>query len=98
MAAWILACVAGCNWRQPGLGFAAALALVAEGARVLLSAPHEATAATAVARLTQDAAPGPAAIRSPTGRGAALKDADNGIEREADRSQPGEHPCEYEHI
>ena len=58
MAAWILACVAGCNWRQPGLGFAAALALVAEGARVLLSAPHEATAATAVARLTQYAAPG----------------------------------------
>ena len=34
-----------------GLGFAAAQALVAEGARVVLSAPHEATAAAAVARL-----------------------------------------------
>jgi 3-oxoacyl-[acyl-carrier protein] reductase len=44
-----------------GLGFAAARALVADGARVLLSAPHEATAAAAVARLTQDAAPGVAA-------------------------------------
>jgi 3-oxoacyl-[acyl-carrier protein] reductase len=44
-----------------GLGFAAAQALVAEGARVLLSAPHESTAAVAVARLTQDAAPGAAA-------------------------------------
>ena len=39
-----------------GLGFAAARALVADGARVLLTAPHEATATTAVARLTQDAA------------------------------------------
>jgi 3-oxoacyl-[acyl-carrier protein] reductase len=39
-----------------GLGFAAAQALVADGARVLLSAPHEATAASAVARLAQDAA------------------------------------------
>src|ERR1700751_3342589 len=40
-----------------GLGFAAAQALVAEGARVLLSAPHQATAAAAVARLAQDGAP-----------------------------------------
>ncbi len=39
-----------------GLGFAAARALVADGARVVLSAPHEATAASAVARLAQDAA------------------------------------------
>jgi 3-oxoacyl-[acyl-carrier protein] reductase len=39
-----------------GLGFAAAQALVADGARVMLSAPHEATAASAVARLAQDAA------------------------------------------
>jgi 3-oxoacyl-[acyl-carrier protein] reductase len=39
-----------------GLGFAAAQALVADGARVLLSAPHESTAADAAARLTQDAA------------------------------------------
>jgi 3-oxoacyl-[acyl-carrier protein] reductase len=39
-----------------GLGFAAAQALVAEGARVVLSAPHEATAAAAVARLTDGAA------------------------------------------
>src|SRR5580693_7529793 len=36
-----------------GLGFAAAQALVADGARVVLGAPHEATAA--VARLAQDA-------------------------------------------
>jgi 3-oxoacyl-[acyl-carrier protein] reductase len=35
-----------------GLGFAAAQALTGEGARVLLSAPHEATATAAVARLT----------------------------------------------
>jgi 3-oxoacyl-[acyl-carrier protein] reductase len=35
-----------------GLGFAAAQALVADGARVVLGAPHEATAA--VARLAQD--------------------------------------------
>jgi len=41
-----------------GLGFAAAQALVADGARVLLSAPHETTAAAAAARLRQDAAPG----------------------------------------
>jgi 3-oxoacyl-[acyl-carrier protein] reductase len=39
-----------------GLGFAAAQALVADGARVVLSAPHEATAASAAARLAQDAA------------------------------------------
>ena len=39
-----------------GLGFAAARALVADGARVMLSAPHEATAASAVARLAQHAA------------------------------------------
>ena len=44
-----------------GLGFAAAQALVADGARVLLSAPHESTAAVAAARLEQDAAPGAAA-------------------------------------
>ncbi len=37
-----------------GLGFAAARALVADGARVLLTAPHEATATAAVARLTQN--------------------------------------------
>jgi 3-oxoacyl-[acyl-carrier protein] reductase len=34
-----------------GLGFAAAQALIADGARVVLSAPHEATASAAVARL-----------------------------------------------
>ena len=44
-----------------GLGFAAARALVADGAHVLLSAPHEATAAAAVARLTRDAGHGAAA-------------------------------------
>ena len=38
-----------------GLGFAAAQALVADGAHVMLSAPHEATAASAVARLAPDA-------------------------------------------
>ena len=38
-----------------GLGFAAARALVREDARVLLSAPHEATASAAAARLTRDA-------------------------------------------
>jgi 3-oxoacyl-[acyl-carrier protein] reductase len=43
-----------------GLGFAAARALVAEGARVLISAPHEATATAAVARLGQDDPPGTA--------------------------------------
>ncbi len=37
-----------------GLGFAAAEALVAEGARVLLSGPHEASAAAAAARLTRN--------------------------------------------
>ena len=39
-----------------GLGFAAAQALVADGARVVLSAPHEATASSAAERLAQDAA------------------------------------------
>src|SRR5580692_4278558 len=39
-----------------GLGFAAAQELVADGARVVLSAPHEATASAASARLTQHAA------------------------------------------
>ena len=39
-----------------GLGFAAAQALTAEGARVMLSAPHAATATAAVARLEQDGA------------------------------------------
>jgi len=43
-----------------GLGFAAAQALVAEGARVLISAPHEATAASAAARLTEGATSGAA--------------------------------------
>jgi 3-oxoacyl-[acyl-carrier protein] reductase len=43
-----------------GLGFAAAQALVADGARVLLSGPNESTAAAAAARLTQDAVPGAA--------------------------------------
>jgi 3-oxoacyl-[acyl-carrier protein] reductase len=40
-----------------GLGFAAAEALVAEGARVVLSGPHEASAAAAAARLTLGVAP-----------------------------------------
>jgi 3-oxoacyl-[acyl-carrier protein] reductase len=44
-----------------GLGFAAAQALVADGARVLLSAPHDSTAAAAAARITRDAASGAAA-------------------------------------
>jgi 3-oxoacyl-[acyl-carrier protein] reductase len=39
-----------------GLGFAAAQALIAEGACVVLSSPHEATAAAAAARLSQHAA------------------------------------------
>jgi len=39
-----------------GLGFAAAQALVADGARVVLSAPHEATASSAAARLAPNAA------------------------------------------
>ena len=38
-----------------GLGFAAAEALVGEGARVVLSNPHEASAAAAAARLTRAA-------------------------------------------
>lgn len=41
-----------------GLGFAAARALVADGARVVIGAPHEATAAAAVARLASDGAAG----------------------------------------
>jgi 3-oxoacyl-[acyl-carrier protein] reductase len=41
-----------------GLGFAAAEALVAEGGRVVLSGPHEASAASAAARLTRDASAG----------------------------------------
>jgi 3-oxoacyl-[acyl-carrier protein] reductase len=41
-----------------GLGFAAAQALVAEGARVVLSAPHEATVAAAVKSLVEGATPG----------------------------------------
>ena len=41
-----------------GLGFAAARALVADGARVLLSAPHPTTAAAAADRLRQHAASG----------------------------------------
>jgi 3-oxoacyl-[acyl-carrier protein] reductase len=39
-----------------GLGFAAAEALVTEGARVVLSSPHEATAAAAAALLNQSSA------------------------------------------
>lgn len=39
-----------------GLGFAAAQALIADGARVVLSAPHQATASAAAARLAEDAA------------------------------------------
>jgi 3-oxoacyl-[acyl-carrier protein] reductase len=39
-----------------GLGLAAAEALVADGARVVLSSPHEATASAAAARLSQRAA------------------------------------------
>ena len=39
-----------------GLGLAAAEALIADGARVVLSAPHEATASAAAARLAQNAA------------------------------------------
>ena len=39
-----------------GLGFAAALALAADGAHVMLSAPHEATASAAAGRLAQAAA------------------------------------------
>ncbi len=41
-----------------GLGFAAAQALVREGARVLLSAPHETTVSAAAARLARDATTG----------------------------------------
>jgi 3-oxoacyl-[acyl-carrier protein] reductase len=45
-----------------GLGFAAARALVADGARVVIGAPHEASAAAAVARLASAAAPGGDAV------------------------------------
>ena len=41
-----------------GLGLAAAEALVGDGARVVLSSPHEATASAAAARLSQSAASG----------------------------------------
>jgi 3-oxoacyl-[acyl-carrier protein] reductase len=58
-----------------GLGFAAAQAMVADGARVVLGAPHEATASAAAARLAQDAA---------TADGAAWVAADN-----ADPATPG---------
>ncbi len=44
-----------------GLGFAAAQALVDDGARVMLSAPHEGTASAAVARLTPGGGEGKAA-------------------------------------
>ena len=50
--------VTGGSW---GLGFAAAQALVEDGALVLLSAPHEATAAAAAARLMQNDAAAAAA-------------------------------------
>ena len=39
-----------------GLGFAAAEALVAEGAHVVLSSPNEASASAAATRLTEGAA------------------------------------------
>src|SRR5580693_3716757 len=39
-----------------GLGFAAAEALIAEGARIVLSSPRESTASTAAIRLAQNAA------------------------------------------
>ena len=41
-----------------GLGFAGAEALVADGARVVISSPHEASASAAAARLSQNAANG----------------------------------------
>jgi 3-oxoacyl-[acyl-carrier protein] reductase len=44
-----------------GLGFAAAQVLVADGAHVMLSAPHEATASSAATRLAQNAAAADAA-------------------------------------
>jgi 3-oxoacyl-[acyl-carrier protein] reductase len=45
-----------------GLGFAAAQALVNDGARVVLSAPHEASAAAAAARLAETAADAATAV------------------------------------
>ena len=65
-----------------GLGFAAAQALVADGAHVLLSAPHETTAAAAAARLTRDAGPGAAAW-------AVADNADPRSARPADHRRPG---------
>jgi 3-oxoacyl-[acyl-carrier protein] reductase len=62
-----------------GLGFAGAQALIAEGAHVVLSAPHQATAVAAAARLTQSAAAGGAAAGT-----AAWAVADN-----ADPATPG---------
>ena len=64
MAGWILGCAAGFTSVTGGsrdLGFAAAQVLVADGARVVLSAPHEATASSAAARLAQNAAAADAA-------------------------------------
>ena len=63
-----------------GLGFAAARALVADGARVVIGAPHEATAASAVARLADAASGGDVA----SGGEAAWVVADN-----ADPGTPG---------
>jgi 3-oxoacyl-[acyl-carrier protein] reductase len=65
-----------------GLGFAAALALVADGAHVMLSAPHKSTASAAADRLTQAAA----ALRTQDGPAgsAAWAVADN-----ADTDTPG---------
>lgn len=59
-----------------GLGFAAARALVAEGAHVMVSAPHEATATAAVGRLASSAA---------TAGNAAAVVADNSDPATADR-------------
>jgi 3-oxoacyl-[acyl-carrier protein] reductase len=63
MASWILDCGSGRTWLPVAAGASVSLppqALVADGARILLSAPHESTAAAAAARLTQHAAPGAA--------------------------------------
>jgi 3-oxoacyl-[acyl-carrier protein] reductase len=59
-----------------GLGFAAAEALVAEGARVVLSGPHEASAAAAAARLSRN---------PPAGDGVAWVAADNADAATPDR-------------
>ena len=66
-----------------GLGFAAALALVADGAHVMLSAPHEATASAAADRLARAAVAGQAGD-GPPGT-AAFAVADN-----ADPATPGQ--------